>query len=122
MNIPSFLLNQTVIVKPYKGSSAYGPVYGGSLDLDPLTIVSHDPDEGSYVVKCHYEVHQTAENRRDANGNRKELKKLGKVWFNGSYLRPESIIVIDGQEYYSGTCIALKWLGNRTSHVEVVLT
>jgi len=53
MKIPKWMLNQTVTVRPYSGSGAYGPVYGDTQTVQARVEYSKQrtiDDEGNEVV------------------------------------------------------------------------
>jgi hypothetical protein len=94
--IPQFLLNNSVTVTPYTGSSAYGPIYGIA-----------------FTAKCRFEP--TDELKVDADG--RELKTKGRLFFNlGENVTPESKVLFEGTTYRVITVV-----NHPESHLEVYI-
>ena len=106
MRIPPSLRRETVVVRRYLGSGAYGPVYGDAETYGP-------PMRGVYVEPGF---------RRVTNAQGEEVVASVTVFFDADAddIMPGSLVEWEGRTYKVIDAQPIRPFG-RTSHVEVVL-
>lgn len=103
MRIPDWLLRQTVTLEPYRGESAYGPVYGDPVEL-----------------RCRIEARRRLV--RDRQG--REVVADAQAWFAPEAevtITPESRLTWAGRTYTVLEARPMPGPNGRTHHVEVML-
>src|SRR5690606_4391852 len=106
MRIPPSLRRETVVVRRYLGSGAYGPIYD-----DPVTYAP--PKNGVYVEPGF---------RRVTNAQGEEVVASVTAFFDAGAddITPGSLVEWEGRTYKVIDAQPIRPFG-RTSHVEVVL-
>jgi len=100
MKIPKALLRERLVIRPYLGTGAYGPVWG-----DPQEVQGH-VEPGFRVVT-------------DRQGNEVVASAVAFI-LPGVEVGPESLVTWDGQDYEVIDAQPMRAWG-KTRHIELTL-